>query len=242
MKRFAFALATIFLFLAGPAWADAALDSALCDAAGKGTPETIASLVQQGANVNVICDSWQAPPLANAAYYDNIANMTALLDAGADVNEWSGGDDCCRQTALGYANSVAAAQLLIARNANVEARRPSDGYTPLIWLSMGASLADTDQDAARHTDIAAVLIDAGAGVNDTGNDGSSALLLSIGSHSLKFVTLLIDRGADVRAANHDGATPLSATLNQAQTAPAMGLDSQDYPAIENLLREHGATQ
>ena len=242
MKRFAFALTAFFLLLAGPAWADAGLDTALCDAAGKGTPETIASLVQQGANVNVICDSWQAPPLTNAAYYDNIANMTALLDAGADVNAWSAGDACCQETPLGYANSVAAVQLLIAHNANVEARRPSDGYTPLIWLSMGVSMADTDEDAARHADIAAALIDAGAGVNDAGNDGSAPLVMSIGAHSLKFVTLLIDRGADVNARSETVASPLAKVMSLEQLAPVMGLDTQDYPAIEALLRTHGATE
>jgi ankyrin repeat protein len=242
MNRFTLVLAGLLILLAGPAFADPALDKSLCDSVEKGTPDAIASLVQQGANVNVICDSWQATPLENAAYYDNIANMTALIDAGADVDAWSAGDACCQQTALGYANSVAAVQLLIAHHANVEARRPSDGYTPLIWLSMGASMADTDEDAASHADIAAVLIDAGAGVNDAGNDGGRALLMSIGAHSLKFVTLLIDRGADVTAPNSDGATPLSATLNQEQMSPLLGLDTQDYPAIESLLREHGATQ
>jgi ankyrin repeat protein len=242
MNRFAFALAAVFLLLAGPAWADAALDTALCDAAGKGTPETIASLVQQGANVNAICDSWQAPPLSNAAYYDNIPNMTALLDAGADVNEWSAGDACCQETALGYANSVAAVRLLIAHNANVEARRASDGYTPLIWLSMSVSMADTDEDVANRADIAAVLIDAGAGVNDAGNDGEAPLLMSIGAHSLKFVTLLIDHGADVNAHSPTTNSPLGATLSAEQLSPVMGLDTQDYAAIEALLREHGATQ
>jgi len=242
MNRFALALAGFFLLLAGPAWADGALDKALCDSVEKGTPDTIASLVRQGANVNVICDSWQGSPLVNAAYYDNTANMTALLDAGADVNEWTGGDPCCQETALGYARSVAAVQVLIAHNANVEARRPSDGYTPLIWLAMSASMDDTDETAARDTDIAAVLIDAGAGVNDAGNDGASPLLMSIGAHSLKFVTLLVDRGADVNARGASVATPLSATLSQEQMAPLMGLDTQDYPAIESLLRAHGATQ
>lgn len=242
MKRFAFAFATMFLFLAGPAWADAALDTALCDASGKGTPDTIASLVQQGANVNAICDSWQAPPLTNAAYYDNIPNMTALLDAGADVDAWSQGDGCCRETALGYARSIAAVQVLLAHHANVSIHRQGDGYTPLIWLGMSAGMDDTDEADATNTAIASLLIDAGAGVNDTGNDGGSALVMSIGAHSLKFVTLLVDRGADVNPRSDSFASPLSAALKAEQLAPVMGLDTQDYPAIESLLREHGATQ
>lgn len=49
-----------------------------------------------------------ATPLENAAHDDNISNTVTLLDTGADINAWRGGDVCCQETALAFACSVPA--------------------------------------------------------------------------------------------------------------------------------------
>jgi ankyrin repeat protein len=100
MKRLAFFAAVFCGLMPGSAFANPNLDSALCDAAKHGTPAAIKVLVRKGADTNVIC-SGQATPLEHAARDDKIANMKALLDAGANVDAWSGGDACCQETALG---------------------------------------------------------------------------------------------------------------------------------------------
>jgi len=49
-----------------------------------------------------------ATSLENATHDENIPNMIALLDTGAYINAWSGGDVCCQGTALAFACSVPA--------------------------------------------------------------------------------------------------------------------------------------
>jgi len=226
----------------GTAFANPDLDSALCDAAQHGTPAAIKALVEKGANANVICSDWQATPLENAAHLDNVANMTALLDAGADVDAWSGGDACCQETALGYARSVPTASLLIAHHANVNIRRAGDGYTPLIWLAMSATMASTDQSADDDTKIAQLLIDAGADVNAAGNDGLTPLSMGIGAHSKSFVVLLLDHGANVNGRNSFGVSPLGVTINGENSPLATADEVQALQEIDALLRSHGAVQ
>jgi ankyrin repeat protein len=242
MKRliaYATVLGTLML---GTAFANPSLDSALCDAAQNGTQAAIKALVEKGANTNVICSDWQATPLENAAHLDNVANMTALLDAGADVDAWSGGAACCQETALGYARSVPTASLLIARHANVNIRRAEDGYTPLIWLAMSASIASTDQSADNDTKIAQLLIDAGADANAAGNDGLTPLSIGIGAHSKSFVVLLLDHGANVNARNSFGVSPLGVTMNGENSPLATADEVQALREIDALLRSHGAVE
>jgi len=223
-------------------YTDKSLDSALCDAAQHGTPAAIKALVKQGAQVDTICSSWQATPFENAVRDDNIANMTALLDAGADIDAWAGGDACCRETALGFAQSVLTVRFLLDRHANANIRRASDGSTPLIWLSMSATMADTDRSADGDTKIAQLLIDAGADVNVKDNDGMTPLIQGAGAHSKSFVKLLLDHGADVNARNSNGNSALDVTTNLKDSPLTSADDSQALSDLETFLRAHGAVQ
>lgn len=242
MKRFALLAAVLFGLAPVAAFANPKLDSALCDAAQHGTPAAIKMLVKKGAHVNTICSSWQATPLENAARADNIANMTALLDAGADINAWSGGDACCRETALGFAQSVPTVRFLLDHHANVNIRKASDGSTPLIWLSMSVTMSDTDQSADDHTEIARLLIDAGADVNAADHDGMTPLIMGVGAHSKSFVELLLDHGANVNARNSSGVSALDDTMNLENSPLTPAGDLQALRDLEAFLRAHGAVQ
>ena len=242
MKRWIVVATVLGIAMPSAAFASPKLDSALCDAAEHGTPATITKLVKKGANKNAICSDWQATPLENAAHLDKIANMTALLNAGADVDAWSGGDACCQQTALGFARSVPTASLLIAHHANVNIRRASDGYTPLIWLSMSVTMASSDESADDDTGVAKLLIDAGADVNAAGNDGLTPLGMGIGAHSKSFVVLLLDHGANINARNSFGVSPLGVTLNGENNPLTSAEDAQGLREIEALLRSRGAVE
>jgi hypothetical protein len=57
-------------------------------------------------------------------------------------------------------------------------------------------------------DIATLLIDRGADIEATNNDGRTPLLQAAHDNSLEVATLLINRGADIEATNNDGYTPL----------------------------------
>ena len=246
MKRYIPYLACIILACFAPAArasssGDPKLDAALCDAATKGKPADIKLLVDQGANVNTICSSWQATPLENATRDDNFPNMTALLDAGADINAWGGGD-CCLKTALAYAYSVPAVQWLLAHHANINIHSAKNGSTPLIWLSMGVCMASTDEAADAKTKIAQVMIDGGADVNSTDKDGMTPLIMAIGAHSKSFVALLLDHGAKVNARNNYGVSPMSESMGLESRAAVTSDDPQAYRDIQALLRAHGGVK
>jgi ankyrin repeat protein len=230
------------LLAPGSALANAKLDAALCKAAPHASAATVRALVKKGANANALCEAFQATALQNATREGNLGAMTALLDAGADIDAWSGGDACCRETALGFAYDIAAARLLVARHANVSIRRPGDGYTPLIWLSMSVTMASTDASAGEDTEIGRMLIEAGAEVNASGSDGMTPLMIAVGPRSKAFVTLLLDKGADVNAKNDSGVTALDVAKNQENLAAPMGNDPQPLRDIESLLRARGAVE
>ena len=242
MKRLAFLAMALCGLVPIVAFANSKLDGALCDAATHGTPATIKALVKNGAKVNTICSAWQATPLENAAHDDNIANMTALLGAGANVDAWSDGDACCRETALGFASSLPTVRFLLAHHANVNIRRASDNSTPLIWLSMSVAMADTDQSADDDTKIAQALIDAGADVNAGNKIGLTPLIMGVGAYSKSFVGFLLDHGANVNARNSFGNTALAVTLNLKNSPLTPAEDSEKASDIETLLRAHGAVQ
>jgi len=84
--------------------------------------------------------------------------------------------------------------------------------------------------AARDGDFTAIqdLLASGTAVNETGNDGTTALLWGVYHGDVEMVSALIDAGADVNAANNLGVTPL---LQAARTG--------DEPMLRILL-DHGA--
>jgi ankyrin repeat protein len=223
------------------------LDAALCKAAEFGTPAQIKALAKQGANLNAKCKSGSWPPLDAAAYADKVANIKALLDAGADVNVIGADFD----PPIDRARSVAAAKLLISRGANVNA---SSSYslddTPLIDRATKVSVAGSEKDAADDVAIAELLIAAGADVNATAKYGNTALLLCVSEYGFACVKLLLDHGANPNPPHDEVRSPLSlaiymqgdeeATLSQATTGKVP--NKQTFRDIEALLRAHGATE
>ncbi|MFL6720612.1 MAG: ankyrin repeat domain-containing protein [Sphingomonas sp.] len=224
------------------------LDVALCKAAVSGTPAQIKALSKHGAHLNTKCESWSASPLANAVQADKLANIKALLDAGADVNAMSADFD----PAIDWARSIAAAKLLISRGANVNAPSlySSLGETPLIDRAMKVEVAGSDEDAANHIAIAELLIAAGADVNATAKYGQTALLECVTDYGFACVKLLLDHGANPNPPHGDVRSPLSlavymqgdeeATISEALVGKAP--NKQTFHDIEALLRSHGATE
>jgi ankyrin repeat protein len=224
------------------------LDSALCKAADSGTPAEIKALAKQGAHLNVKCKSGSWPPLDDAAYADKVANIKALLDAGADVNAMSADFD----PPIDRARSVAAAKLLISRGANVNARSlySSMGETPLIDRAMKVAVAGSDEDAADDVAVAELLIAAGADVNATAKYGQTALLACVTDYGFACVKMLLDHGANPNPPHDELRSPLSLAIymqseQEAGLKQALGLDrpnKQTFHDIEALLRAHGATE
>lgn len=226
----------MLLSLGAMAHADAALDEQLCKAASKGRASAIAGLIKKGAKKDAICEEWQATPLENAVQGDNLATMAALLAAGANVNAWSGGSS--PHTTLYFAHSPEAMQFLIAHHADVTIASPKDKTTPLLWVSLGAAMADTDADGNDATKLAQLLIDAGADVNAAGDDGIGPLAMGISAHSQSFAQLLVDHVANVNARNEFGVSVLNVVLATEKSAEPE--EQAELSAIEAMLRAHGA--
>jgi ankyrin repeat protein len=192
--------------------------------------------------------------LMSAARTGNADIVRLLIEHGADVNVKG---ETYGETALVWAadqNHAEAAKVLIAHGADVNARtnpleRPKDrfglegvltilphgSWTPLMYAARQGSL-----DAAR------TLVDAGANLNLTDPDGSTALVLAIINSHYDTAALLAERGADPNIADASGMAALYAavdmnTLGEVYGHP--GRPSSDKLTAVDLMKvllTHGA--
>jgi ankyrin repeat protein len=188
-----------------------------------GDAALVDALLEAGADVTIARQTGVTPLMA-AARAGNVDVVRALLQRGADVNAKESTHD---QTALMWAvaaNHTGIVKLLLDNRANVNARTPPrrtptsvsgqyaggecclpnyvGGFTALLFSAQQGHIESTRQ-----------LLAAGANVNDTAADGTSALVLAIdsapvvservsrnalASHELqeKMAKFLLERGAD----------------------------------------------
>lgn len=95
------------------------------------------------------------------------------------------------------AGDLQAAQRLIEAGADLNAREPANGSTPLITAATFGS-----------TEVAIALIEAGANLDQRNNDGSTALLTAAFLCRTEIVAALLAAGADRTIRNNAGSTPL----------------------------------
>ena len=160
--------------------------------------EVVELLLEAGADPNAAPEGRETP-LMTAAWTGSVEVVTQLLASGADVHA---AESSRQQNALMWAVSEKhpeVVRLLLDHGADIHARsavqtgrsrrRGSGGYTPLLF-------------AARVGDATSVriLLDAGANVDDTAEDGLSALTLATVRGHVDVATLLLERGADPEAA------------------------------------------
>ncbi len=113
-----------------------------------------------------------------------------------------------------------AVRALLGRNRSLLQARDKDGSTPLHCAAWNG-----------HADVAAILLDAGADINDhnqNGHWGTTPLHAAAHGDQKQVAALLIARGADLQAKNLNGRTPLGETT------------VHNAKAAAKLLREHGA--
>jgi ankyrin repeat protein len=138
-------------------------------------------------------DAADSTTLMHAAYAGTVDMMTALIDAGADVNAANNR----RATALHWAiTDPAKVRLLLLKGADVNAKTV-DGRTP---LHLAATLPS-------GTSIVEMLVEAGADLNARSIIGATPLHTAV-SASVETTRLLLMKGADPNARNGLGVTPL----------------------------------
>ena len=209
------------------------------------------------------------PVLIRAAKIGNLDVVDALLDAGAAVDT---PDTGFQQTALmaaargGYAPVV---KRLIERGAQVNAQTRT-GPTPKFAspvnskASRGAGIQRggwPDRGirepipgaktpllyAARegHVEVARLLLDAGAKIEQADADSVTPLLAAVINERAAVASLLIERGANVNASDWYGQTPLFSAvdvrdLDVAGAARDNFIDREAFYRLAEVLLKHGA--
>jgi ankyrin repeat protein len=186
-------------------------------------------LINAGANPKATLSGGQTI-LMTAARTGNAEAVRILLEHGSDPNAKESAND---ETALMWAvaeNHGEAAHELIAHGAELNVRSklleyktdrfglegvltilPRGNWTPLMYAARQGSL-----EAAR------VLADAGASLNLTDPDGTTALILAIINGHYDTAALLLDKGADPNIADSTGMAALYAAADMSTLAEVFG--------------------
>ena len=162
---------------------DAGGNTLLHHAAGFGTLDTIARLLDAGADVNAQ-NRFRSTPLHWAVH--DTAKIRLLLARGADVNakQVEGRTPLFLAASMGH--HAQTAKLLVAHGADPNLAT-ANGQRPL----MAAALRG-------DTELLAWLLDRKADVNATNGAGETALMFAASSGNAQAVALLLKHGADAR--------------------------------------------
>ncbi len=169
-------------------------DSRLADAVEKRDPETVRSLLQQRADVN-LRQADGATALAWAAHWDELETAELLIRAGAEVN--AANDFGITPLSLACTNgSATMVEKLLRAGADPNAALPT-GETPLMTAARTGSLGAVKS-----------LIAHGADLNAATQRGQTALMWAVAQKHPEAARVLIEHGADVSARSEAGFTPL----------------------------------
>jgi ankyrin repeat protein len=224
-----------------------------------GSAAMIRKLLDAGTNPNATHPDGQTP-LMTTARTGNPDAVRVLLDKGAAVNAK---DMIAEQTALMFAiteNHPEAVRVLLDHGADVNARTlivetppattgnlqgigraqnrekpvPQGAMTPLLYAARDG-----------RTDIARMLLAAGAAVNQPEANGESPLLVAINNGQTELAQVLLEKGADPNATDGFGRAPLwsAVDLRNLDAAEGSGTNGVNREPVLQLIRtllDHGA--
>jgi uncharacterized protein len=222
-------------------------------AATNGNARMIDMLLKAGADPKAELPGGQTL-LMTAARTGSAEAVTLFLERGGDPNAVESTNE---ETALMWAaaeNHPEAAKALIAAGAGVNARSkkleyktdrfglegvltilPRGYWTPLMYAAREGAAG-----------VARVLADAGADLNATDPDGTTALILAIINGHYDTAGVLVDKGADPNIADSAGMAPLYAAVDMNTLAEVFGRPrrrSADQLSALDVMRkliDHGA--
>ena len=205
--------------------------TALMTAARTGKVDAVQVLLARGADVNAKETFRGQTALMWAAGQGHADTVRALIEAGADIHVRSKGNpDLTRASARPDDVDTGGG----SDKPRAPAAKDPPGLTPLLFAVR-----------AGHIAASRVLLDAGANVNETVGDGSSALLLAVMNAHYELAALLLDKGANPNA-DAQGWTPLHQLVftrrpntNRGAPVPLPSGNLSDLKLVEVLVK-HGA--
>jgi ankyrin repeat protein len=192
----------------------------LMAAARTGNPEMVRLLIEHGAEVSAKGEAYGETALIWAVDENHADAARVLIAHGADVNE--------RTNPLVRSKDRFGLE-------GVLTILPHGNWTPLMYAARQGSL-----DAAR------TLVDAGAQLNVTDPDGTTALLLAIINGHYDTAAMLTEKGADPNIADTAGMAALYAAVDMSTLGEVYGRPAQpstDKMAALDLMKvllAHGA--
>ena len=169
--------------------------TALHVAVERENPDVVQVLIDAGANIEIKNDEGRSP-LHVASFVGEVATMTKLVRAGADVCSTDSESMSCLMFAAHSGQTDAVRYLAGLPEVDLD-QQSTDDRTALHFAV-----------EANHPDVVQVLIDAGANIEIKNDEGRSPLHLASFSGELTTVKLLVEAGADVRATDAERDTCL----------------------------------
>lgn len=204
-----------------------------------GDEELVVSLVEKGASVNGKDDKGDTP-LHVAASNGLVRTTLLLLKRGADKDS----RDEKQRTPLHLAAAgphALVVRVLMENGADVTLR--SDAiwslYADCIWTSLTPVLASLSGGFPDNPSILETMIEFGADVNDTFDNGRTALHMVTLRGDYRTMSVLVGGGANLEARDPSGRTPLSVGAQTGFTDPVRSL--LHYGANPNTQDNDGST-
>ncbi|GAB5370816.1 hypothetical protein AAMO2058_001525700, partial [Amorphochlora amoebiformis] len=158
-------------------------------------------LVRHGAEIDVTLKDGASPVLV-ACQEGHADIIRYLCDQGGDIDRPNSQGHNPLLSAVA-ANRPQSVEALIYGKVSVNKKESSEGVFPLYLAA---------QDG--YVDIARMLIEAGAKLNQVSDHGASPLFIACQLGQVEIAKLLLDNGADVDQPDHFGTSPLAIALSK----------------------------
>jgi ankyrin repeat protein len=190
---------------ANPNQVDQTGETVLMSAVRSGEPDAVRALLDRGANPNAVEPQLRLTPLMLAAEGGNADIARALIDHKADINVRTriGATPARKMPCVDRAGCGSHGEGIIRGGL------PDQGYQPPIPGDMTALMYAACEG---RIDVARLLLDAGANVNEVDKNQVTPLFMAISNNHIDMARFLIDRGANMHAVDWYGRTPLFAAI------------------------------
>jgi len=181
----------------------------LMEPISKNDIEMVELLIEHGADVNQVEQSFQYTPLHYAAELNLPEIIKILLDNGSDPTQTQRqySETPLHTAVIGYteAGSVKAIQALLDGGVDVDIRAASM-MTPIMYMLFNGN-------PSQMTEIVTMLLDGGADLTSQDVNGDTALHYAARQGRSEVIPLLIEHGAVLDMENDNGETALDIAVN-----------------------------